>query len=564
MSDRGYKGRSFAILLNGQRIAAVRGKSVSYSRTPIDRSDEEKTGWRYLDPKADSRSRSISVEGVATINNYSLLQAWHGSTYSDISIRHADGTLEEPDAAFLESLTYSGEHDGHVAFEASFLLTDDPGAAPPPPTPNPVPAITSLDPDSAVAGSDALVLTINGKNFIESSVARVDGTDRTTTYVSSTVVQITLSVGDLENVGTLSITVFNPTPGGGLSNAATFSITEEVTSRVVLAAIAGVLSRIEYSDDGGENRTAATGVSPNQWCALARSSATGRLVGISFDTHNVVYSDDGGETWTTVTGVLPSGINSTGWVSIIYIPEHGRFVACNQGATVAASSGQIAYSDDEGETWTVLSNLLSSARRFRSLAYSSSLDILVVGLSHDASPLIGFAWSDDGGETWTEGTIDDVSNIPSQGNPSIAWSPELELFVAIYGRGSSYTPRLFTSTNGKSWTNRSFIPVLTTSDRLDENCLMWRPAPFSEFFGITTRGTVLRSDDGLTWTAHTPTALSGFTVNDVDYVASLERLVCVGDNIVAYSDDDGETWQNTIPGSSRGYWAVIAIPHEGD
>lgn len=125
LSDRGYKGKALKVLRAGTLLAAVRAKSVSHSKGPIDRSDEEKSGWRYLDKKTDSRSVELSVSGVATIDNYQILSTeWLGTTLTDISIMHANGTLElAEDGAFLSSLAYEGSRDGAVVFSATFTLS---------------------------------------------------------------------------------------------------------------------------------------------------------------------------------------------------------------------------------------------------------------------------------------------------------------------------------------------------------------------------------------------------------------------------------------------------------
>jgi len=89
---------------------------------------------------------------------------------------------------------------------------------------NPVPATTSLSPASATAGGAAFTLTVNGSNFITDSVVRWNGTDRTTTYVSSTQLTASITAADIATAGTASVTVFNPAPGGGISNAQVFVI----------------------------------------------------------------------------------------------------------------------------------------------------------------------------------------------------------------------------------------------------------------------------------------------------------------------------------------------------
>ncbi|WP_029523728.1 IPT/TIG domain-containing protein, partial [Polaromonas glacialis] len=51
---------------------------------------------------------------------------------------------------------------------------------------NPVPALASLAPAGATAGSGGLSLTVNGSNFVTGSVVRWNGANRTTTFVSAT------------------------------------------------------------------------------------------------------------------------------------------------------------------------------------------------------------------------------------------------------------------------------------------------------------------------------------------------------------------------------------------
>jgi hypothetical protein len=90
---------------------------------------------------------------------------------------------------------------------------------------NPTPTITVISPATAVAGSGGFTLTITGTNFVNGSVVRWNGSDRTTGFVSSTVLTATIPASDVATAGTASVTVFNPTPGGGTSNTATFTIT---------------------------------------------------------------------------------------------------------------------------------------------------------------------------------------------------------------------------------------------------------------------------------------------------------------------------------------------------
>jgi hypothetical protein len=86
----------------------------------------------------------------------------------------------------------------------------------------PVPTITSLSPNPVNVGGGNFTLTVNGANFASNSVVRLNGTDRSTTFLTSSQLRASILAGDLAAAGTLSITVF--TPGGGTTPAATLSV----------------------------------------------------------------------------------------------------------------------------------------------------------------------------------------------------------------------------------------------------------------------------------------------------------------------------------------------------
>ncbi|HEV3419846.1 MAG TPA: IPT/TIG domain-containing protein [Candidatus Acidoferrum sp.] len=92
-------------------------------------------------------------------------------------------------------------------------------AAPPPP----LPTITSISPDTAVAGGAAFMLTITGTNFVAASMVNFGGTAHAVTLVSATQLTATIPASAIVSDGTVAITVTNPAPGGS-SNAVNFTI----------------------------------------------------------------------------------------------------------------------------------------------------------------------------------------------------------------------------------------------------------------------------------------------------------------------------------------------------
>ncbi|MCP4539697.1 MAG: cell shape-determining protein, partial [Chloroflexi bacterium] len=91
---------------------------------------------------------------------------------------------------------------------------------------NPIPTLTSLSPSGAVAGASEFTLLLDGTNFVEGATVQWNGSDRDTTFISDSQLQALIPASDLAAPGPAGVTVVNPTPGGGSSNALTFSIEE--------------------------------------------------------------------------------------------------------------------------------------------------------------------------------------------------------------------------------------------------------------------------------------------------------------------------------------------------
>ena len=84
---------------------------------------------------------------------------------------------------------------------------------------NPVPGIVSLSPATTTAGGAAFTLTINGSEFMTNSMVYWNGYALTTLYVSATQLTVQIPAAEIDNAGTITITVQTPLPGGGTSNA---------------------------------------------------------------------------------------------------------------------------------------------------------------------------------------------------------------------------------------------------------------------------------------------------------------------------------------------------------
>jgi hypothetical protein len=102
---------------------------------------------------------------------------------------------------------------------------------------NPVPLIYQpLNPAAILPGGGlAFKLTVDGTGFVSGSTVKWNGGARATTFVSNSKLTAAILASDVAKFSTASVTVFNPTPGGGTSNAIFFEITRP-TSSVALSA----------------------------------------------------------------------------------------------------------------------------------------------------------------------------------------------------------------------------------------------------------------------------------------------------------------------------------------
>jgi hypothetical protein len=89
---------------------------------------------------------------------------------------------------------------------------------------NPAPAITTIAPSTVMAGVNDFVLTVTGTNFVSLSTIEWNGSQLPTEYVSSTELQAQVSASNGASVGSVSINVVTPSPGGGTSNVLPFTI----------------------------------------------------------------------------------------------------------------------------------------------------------------------------------------------------------------------------------------------------------------------------------------------------------------------------------------------------
>jgi YVTN family beta-propeller protein len=142
--------------------------------------------------------------------------------------------------SFMKGRPFSG------AICALFLLLAVSGLAncggssskgPLPPPPNQTPTITSLSPNTAVAGGPDFTLTINGTNFVASSMVHFGGAAPATTFVNSSQLTAAIPASSIASAGTPAVTVTNPASSGGTSIAINFTVTSGASSVPTISVI---------------------------------------------------------------------------------------------------------------------------------------------------------------------------------------------------------------------------------------------------------------------------------------------------------------------------------------
>jgi hypothetical protein len=95
---------------------------------------------------------------------------------------------------------------------------------------NPMPTVTAISPSGATAGGAGFTLVVTGSNLLPGSTVRWNGSNRATTYIGNSQLRAQIPASDLAMAGNVSVTVFTSGPGGGPSNAQTFTINAIVAS----------------------------------------------------------------------------------------------------------------------------------------------------------------------------------------------------------------------------------------------------------------------------------------------------------------------------------------------
>lgn len=221
--------------------------------------------------------------------------------------------------------------------------------------PNPVPVLSSLSPNSALAGGQGFTLTVSGANFVPGSAVRWNGNSRTTTFVSATQLMAQIPASDIAVAGTPQVTVFNPTPGGGQSGALNFTIiapnpTPQLTSLSPFSVFAGS-SGFTLAVNGSSFVAGAV----VRWNGADRQTAfvSGAQLTALISAADVATA---GTATVTVFNPAPGGGLSNSLSFTINQNCSYLLNPTSQSFTASGGTGSVAVTANSGCVWTASSN----------------------------------------------------------------------------------------------------------------------------------------------------------------------------------------------------------------
>jgi hypothetical protein len=157
---------------------------------------------------------------------------------------------------------------------------------------NPVPTISSLSPIALAAGTTTTTpVTITGSSFVPDSVIQVDGSPVTTTFGGGTQISMSLVAGNMAAGAVHRVTVVNPGPGGGTSNALILPVNPTTTH--------GLPVLLDYGWDGSEANQGLCGTN----CSTGPPTLTSAGPAMNSDGKIVVFA-------STSTNLLKNQANA--------------------------------------------------------------------------------------------------------------------------------------------------------------------------------------------------------------------------------------------------------------
>lgn len=193
--------------------------AAGFTIEPVQAGAPVVTGFSPPNAPAGGAGFTLTVNGSNFAANYPV--TWNGQvrTTTFVNSNQVTATILSTDIASAGS--------GSVAVYTPGLVIGSPSLNFPITGPNnPVPAISSLAPSSAAAGSSDLEVTVAGSGFMQSSYGEWNGTPLATAFLSSSQLIVLIPAANLAQAATAMIDVLTPAPGGGTSQQLSFTVSD--------------------------------------------------------------------------------------------------------------------------------------------------------------------------------------------------------------------------------------------------------------------------------------------------------------------------------------------------
>ena len=237
-----------------------------------------------------------------------------------------------------------------------------------------IPVISSLGTTSAVEGSSALTLTVNGSNFANTSFIQFGGTALTTSFINTTLLQATIPASLLAEEGSFNVTVVTPGSSGGTSNAVAFTVSDAslTTSGQLLSGTEGQTltgGLVATFTDPGSDGTAADYSATVTWDdGNAQSHSSSGTVQLLSGNMFAVYADN----------TVPYGEEGTYGVTVVISDKGGSQATVGSEVMVgdaALTTSATTLSGTEGASFSGIVATFTDADPIGVLSdYTASID----------------------------------------------------------------------------------------------------------------------------------------------------------------------------------------------
>src|SRR6266851_1976618 len=128
------------------------------------------------------------------------------------------------------------------------------GSVQPPPQAQDIPILDSTAPSSAAVGSSTLNLVLYGSNFENGATVQWNESPLSSSWISTTQMTATVPASNFVSAGNGKVTVTNPSPGGGTSNARTFAIGAAPTATTWVRSVSGITTAQDIVWDAAHSK----------------------------------------------------------------------------------------------------------------------------------------------------------------------------------------------------------------------------------------------------------------------------------------------------------------------